>query len=425
MQRSPAGLRLPVRGAGREAAPAPSRVPANDNWPIAPLPTPANDNIPGGPKPLPPSRDEGPSPRKPPPQPRTPVPPGFRFPLRVSAVLPRVLPWLVIAEEVWNWQQHSATQRHRRPFGAEWTLIQDCPGGDVFFATWDTHAIAPGQCFGAQAIGGAAQHAIDEPIPASQERWTTWRPGVVNWANKEAWVRPVQDPAGDPSPIFIGDWVPQYRIGPSPMWDPMSAPIMQPQATPQPIPVRYIPYRVTSPWPNGHTRYSPLAALPVNATFAWTTVHTSNNPRAWPRPGLAYNRRPPPPNVEKEKKLDVTIATNLPRINRGIGMITEGVDVIDVGWKALDKETRKKAWLEAGKPLRMSPQQKLRALWDHWDDYSSDFDGFWYRFFLDLLKENYEDRVYGILGKAAGKLARDMGWPNAPRIPKLPRIPQA
>lgn len=410
MRRNPAGLRLPHRGANRAPAPTPGPVPANDNWPrpVEPLPTKPRSNVipfPGG---------KRPPPR--PPRPLPPLPPGWNIPWNLLPK-PRGIPGLApdIAQQLWWVWNDSGVEPGLRPMNPGWQFLGTCPGGPVQFATWDSHAVNQGQCFVAQAIAPAAMKGLQEEVPASQSRWTIWASGLLGaWRNREAWIRPL-GPKEQPTQIMLGWVMPEISVRWSPMMDPDALPILQPANTPSPVPVRYLPHRVNSPFPQGNTHLSPRA-LPVNASYAWVTVHDIYNPRAWPRPGLAYNRAPVP-GREREKKLNLTIATNMPTLNRGIGMITEGTDVIDALYEALPEEIKKRR-----KGNR--PADRLALLWNEWENYSGDVSGYWYRAILELLKQQAEDKLYAAAGKAAGKLARDRGWPNAPKIPKLPRIPK-
>lgn len=170
-----------------------------------------------------------------------------------------------------------------------------------------------------------------------------------------------------------------------------------PSPTPRPIPRRALPHlrpptpaRHERPWrqyPGGQTGPERSRGRPDEQPQSGPEVRhePGKNPQIVKHPP-PHERRPPDRGKEKEKKFDTPYEA-LRKINRYlIGPLTEGFDLIDAAYYAIDKSIR-------GRTPR-SPQEKLKFLWDHVDDIDGN------KFLDNIIENEVKDRLLGRLMRA-------------------------
>lgn len=195
----------------------------------------------------------------------------------------------------------------------------------------------------------------------------------------EAVARPGEQPSADPE----GDPAQQPRPGQAPK----SRPIWN--VPPMPFPITIVPGvgSPTAPTPRPSPQTQELI-VPAPGAASAPRVNTRNN--------QAQARNRSPRKREKEKKIHVrTVAGGAWAL---INVFIEGLDFLDVIWKALPDEKRSKG--------NITPYDKAKDVYDHIDE-------------IDIAKavENYlnnqiEDMIYGTIGKQVAKAQGVIGSPT-------------
>lgn len=196
------------------------------------------------------------------------------------------------------------------------------------------------------------------------------------------------------SPVAWGPAAPQF---PDPLPPPMT---MQPPA--RQVPWSLLPETEPGPEGAGAGAEGPLTSNGGTAT-APAPVETPDlvvtlRPDAPP----IFEDRPPTHKFErpgrgvKERKMKIALAGVAQRL---VGMMTEGLDWVAAIHKSLPKECRAKARWRNGKWVNSSPQDKIAAIYEHWDCIDV----------ADLIYQvgymQVTDAAWGKLGQAAGKAA--------------------
>lgn len=350
----------------------------------------------------------------------------------------RLIPWLgaaLTAYELWQlWQQWSANQTYEVPeLGGDWVHSHSCWAGSV------VGIMAPLQnsCTFGVMTPATAEDLNNLDIGQFAHVYGTWfgtlsesrdvyekvgtdgtavgeQPGVV--APPDPFFPPAPQPAIDPMDLPIGQPVgipapmPYPAIPwrqPNPHRDPVEQPTRGPSAVPRPHPYA-LPRLVPGPWrlpsapvpanaPVPSTRPLPGAVpspevIPIDAYPPTVIGHSPRaRHRASPRPHPHVLRKPPPGT--RERKVRITAAVG---VLKGLGIITEGLDVVNALYDALPDAFKVK-----GK--RSNQIERMQALYDHWDEVVLT------EAVKNLLVNHIEDKVIGGLSGAAQKSFADSG----------------
>ena len=279
--------------------------------------------------------------------------------------------------------------------GGAWQYQWSCTwGGNNDVHRMDNGALLPNQCIGLQAITGLSPSAA---IPTTWTRLILWNDyfpfGALRQRNRHYYTRPV---AGEASHLQIwpSTWLrPNPLAWPWPALDPLALPIAQPAPRPRPIPRRLIPGRRPNPFraPGEQPQRGP-ASVPHPARGLAVEVGKDSRPQPIIRP-----RARPKPHTKERKFM---LALN-PR--SGLGLLynaaSEGKDFVECFYEALPKELQKLRGWDHTIP------NMLRVVWDNFDKID------WEAAFQNLVENEIEDRLFGMLGKAVGKANRARGAP--------------
>lgn len=313
-----------------------------------------------------------------------------------------------------------------------WTEVHNCtaigggpnsevtlrPCGSFGVESWANWTAAEGQLrkqtVGANETFTAAFYDFYEPHPTQPVNYMRYQVAQI-WqitqpsSDPDLDITSIQIPAQAGSPAMNYAPFPYETLVPS--IDPLSHPAFAPEATPLPIPYRYLPYRrpnpyrapeyqpVWGPGPEKKEWVIPVHALPVDAK-AVLDIGTGKPAR----PEKPFHERRPPGKREKEWKGKLYGPAYRAIINV-VNKITETEDFIDVLYDALPSNVKpryKNTKYERKKVLTLD---KALIIYRHADKLDMD------KVITGLIYEHIEDRFYGAIGKAHIQLARDLGLP--------------
>lgn len=375
------------------------RPPGGSQGPVPRTPDPANDNRP------PPANDNRPPPaRQRPPEgrrgtgediarrrareaARRAARRAWRF-LRFFPLGKAIGVGIDIGDAYVEWRLGGKTAGATNPEpGAPWTKVKTCFGGGA--AGWYpggganpcAYALASAvRSFGTPVPNGVNTIALlvarQNPVIPSYTHYTG-----TYWSRPPASYPDYYVPVGRPWFIPVGQ--------PQPVPDPWALPIGRPAPSPVAPPYRAIPYR---PWPDPYA--------PAERTIRGPAPVRRSPPPSfeiWPSPGKArprHRREPPEPPVQERKFIATLDGATV--LGRSISWLTEGLDFLDSLYDALPDHLRKRD---------ATPQEKARALRDHFKEIDIP------KALENLLKNELEDRFYGLLSRGMARAARRMGRP--------------
>lgn len=160
------------------------------------------------------------------------------------------------------------------------------------------------------------------------------------------------------------------------------------------FPVTYQPVVEYGPSPRpvpSHPSAQPVTEIEVDGT---------GSPAV--RPALHFNK--PPPRGTREKKTSVNLGMH-PLLKKAVGQFTEGLDLVAVAYKALPDEYKLR-YPGSNYVWRFPPPHlQLKAVYDNIEHLDMQ------QFVIGFIGNQIEDRFYGMIGKRAGRHARD--WYDA------------
>lgn len=246
-----------------------------------------------------------------------------------------------------------------------------------FFGVYGPISPAPG-CFTGQAIThNQDPHVIYNNLgQIAYDRFAFYSVGDPNqprWNEYQFWYRTA--PGARMMPRIRTFRLPQVQ----PVLDPWLLPIKWPVPLPVPLPMKLVHERLNDPLgssrTNGDKRYN----------------QTPRNPP-----------REPPPPYTKEKKLQ-----SIPAVVRALQAaghgVSEALDLVDALHKALPAKMRAKAKRVDGKWFSASPQAKIMALWNGFDQMN------WNQAMQNVAMNELQDRA---IGRASGQASQHLN--NSP-----------
>lgn len=189
----------------------------------------------------------------------------------------------------------------------------------------------------------------------------------------------------------------------NPMFVPMAQPINSPQGTPRPVPYWALPYRQPDPdlVEQSERGPSPVPRANPNVDPNGFTITSGRATK-----GAPAHRLQPARGNAKERKFVLAL-------NRGTGfgrlleIVGEAPDIIDAFYYALPAENRKQGWIDHGKPRGMkarSAAYKLQVVYDHLEEIDGE------KLVLNLVENQIEDALYGLVGKGMAEGNRRVGF---------------
>lgn len=283
------------------------------------------------------------------------------------------------AYELWRLlNQTSSLGQVEQPMDGMWTLQTDCafPLAITHYVLNSTGCTAPSvstPCVGGQVVTGAV--GINMPVTLNRCRLiklnhsSTALNGSPRYTTLQYWWR---NSSTTPSPVgqVFARQIPRAPK-PQPVLNPNALPIFWPMPLPTPVPFALAPYRVNDPI--GTTR--------------------SNGD---PKPARRFARKPPGPG-EKEVKLRATLPAGVLAIQKAGHAVTEGLDLLDSFYDALPKTVRSAGVFKGGKWWKVSPQEKVRVIWNNFDQLD------WDKVIKNLAKNEIEDRILGRANASADR----------------------
>jgi hypothetical protein len=234
---------------------------------------------------------------------------------------------------------------------------------------------------------------------------------VANRAtNVAAFWRPYGATVAAPPPQHLGVMpvvVARTPVGLAQTLDPFTIGIGTPAGTPVSVPFALQPYRTTNPFrdPKEQTTRGPRPALkpsPADSRYVAppTVVDIPGTEGQMPKPGTLppsdFHKGRKPRKRTKEKKLIVGV-TNKHFAGMLMNIVTESLDVLDSFHKALPAKYQAKATNGWSRP---SPQARAKAVFTHFEHLD------WPKVVKNLITNQAEDKLYGQIGKLAGKANR-------------------
>lgn len=296
---------------------------------------------------------------------------------------------------------------YRLPPGAYWCQgpVGDCGSrtwlGAPYFSNVGSCAIVP--CLSGQA-----------DVFAPVEPWTTTsyliRRYDLGWTTRASIWGTLVVPLGTgelPQVVPATSAVPASV--PLPVIDPLAWPVIRPMPMPAPVPYELIPARRVNPEraPSERTDFGPPPAPRVRVAprvDARTRVIIRQRPGERPVSRVDSPHTAPPGPRTKEKKGG--LPPGMSAIWNAIGFGTEGLDFIsavyDAGSAASKIEYREKHGIPRGKGRPLTPDEKARYLWEHWDDIDVR------KAIQNVLREQLSDAVTGGLAQGVTKTAKPL-----------------
>lgn len=192
----------------------------------------------------------------------------------------------------------------------------------------------------------------------------------------------------DPVPARAPQWQPSYAWSPVYAIDPMTMPIGQPIANPEPLPYRDLPSRGHNPYRVHQSEFGydlpPEPELPETPTPPAIEIYPSPGGRPSPEHNFAR-----PPKRTKERKFKLAL-NNGSVIGRIVGATGEAADFVNALWWALPKSVRTK-----GRPPL---QQKALDVYRHFSELDME------QALKNLVVNEIQDRVIGRIGRAVAKV---------------------
>jgi len=207
----------------------------------------------------------------------------------------------------------------------------------------------------------------------------------------------------DPVPVFRpgprGPVLPEPDTTYNP-YDPTKKRPMQLVPYPLPPPVRG-PGRVVQT--GGSVGFGPPR---IGGHLPRITRPHRRNPHPWRKPGPGTKERKKQP---RSMRLIEKFNERLRRfVEKGVGPITELIDLLDSFYDALPWDIRKRYLRKGG----LTPQEKLRILYEHWNMISP------IELMKNVIKNEAEDRLIGGIGKRIKQATKKNPYWVSPRGPQ-------
>jgi len=200
--------------------------------------------------------------------------------------------------------------------------------------------------------------------------------------------------------VILPYWAPQPVPRPQPWRSPQEEKPYDPNPASRPLPWITLPERKPDPW----TPPPPTDVQPDPPPRKDTIIEARPGwPGGRPRQLTRNAKRRPPRKNEKEKKFqgaNKTIQKIFRRLSQGKEAASEMDDFIDTIFEALPKKRQREL------KGRKTPQQKLKKIYEHWDEID------WQEWGKNYLENWLEDKVVGRALKAGDKAAIKRGETN-------------
>lgn len=300
-----------------------------------------------------------------------------------------------------------------------WRKVRTCSAGPytVYRTLTPETGFNGGNCLGGQCCAAGFAPPDYATIPTNQKTLVIGSGTVGSTMTNRLWY---SRPAGSPVEPGPAEWfitAPPMVVTPglSPAEQPHLIPPKRYVGTPSPIPWSDIPHRQTDPDLSPHEQTMRGYGVPL--TFI-PGLDPAPEPDPAGPPGSDGNPLPPTPErppqeKEKEKKLKRKGGGALRFIGGAAGGVTEGLDAINEMYEALPEQYRpgyyqihdrngRLIWVRR---WRASQQQRINAVLRNLDNLD------WNRALQNVVKNNFEDRIYANLGRRMGEAGAAIGSP--------------
>ena len=307
----------------------------------------------------------------------------------------------------------------------QWVNAVSQPYGAYAQGTGPFSLLGPGpDCAGVQfesgnAMGTGFVAATTEYIVITRKHRVSYPPFVVPW---EEWRRPfpgvgVPAPNAVPFPAAQPDGVPWLDPASVPMGVPTPSPKPPPhrfatprpgEAPPKPRPKEWPDTIVTPPVTAPIVEVPPLVGLPpvVGPIIIIDPTNPGPNPDPAPDPDPGGGTAPKPPpgsrapprENESHHKINVKNVVH-PGVHLALNQVTEGLDLVRELYKAVPKKCRHAAGVKTNRP---SVAEKMKVIWHCRNSINMA------EALANVLNNQFEDWVYGKLGRQTGKATRNL-----------------
>lgn len=369
-RRSPRPVSYPRRrgGSARRSAARPARLSDGDAFPLAPL-IPVSLPVPAG------------------------LPAGLgaaqsRALRQASQFLRYTLPLARVSTAMDLWRLWEAQQESSaRAYAGGWRIVQTCKSGVADHIIYVNGFVPSVPCGILQIATGPFPFNNNSTSRSDYNRVPYPDPNGYRLDAIRLWRRPAPGPARPWIMPMPDPWAPPDII---PTIAPQFSPVRAPGVTPQPAP---LPWRFRnhgglasqrSYGPRYQSGYASGLNQRPDVVIAPSGVTTSP-----PKPPGQTNR---PRRKERKHTLKSAAGGAL----AVVGVVTEGLDMLNAFFNALPDGIKRRLFHANGRK-HLSPQQKLAAVYKHFDSLqTSDV-------LLNIVSDQLEDFVIGSLARGAGK----------------------
>lgn len=361
-----------------------------------------------------------------------PVSPGRLASGSLLKSMARKLPYIGIAYTIWEIGNWAMSPKQEQGWKAHpgFSDFHDCPTnppynngtfvkGSSSLAASISNVI---KCLPQQAMVSPPNSTSNLIIAGPVNNAGTHFFNDVIWLYPRAMPRPIPlpqfIPAANPRPIsppylpelpFMPEYLPINKPVPIPFAPPYRDIPLQPKDHPIHGPVRGpAPFPGARPRPRPDGR--PRPPRPYEEPVDELEINPDDPPGTKPVPKPQYHQNRPPHKGEKEKKQIFNLKRDSP-LDWLAQLVTESTDFINAFYKALPWKMRRfKGRDGRWRDKDITPQDRLRRVYKHWDDLGIDY---WADVQQELRENSTEDHIFGKIGSALAENVpnpRGVGW---------------